>query len=293
MQDHQAMPVSWLPAHRPAWAQWSSTAGDRPWAVQVSEDVMAVDPASGDLVRLSPGAVERLCPLCTARVTGEPDGSAIRLTTSWQASVAAALAECALLRAELLTGLHASGLGAVASGTHPWAEPTRDAAVTARYVRSTEFADVLGVRDLTWGMRVAVGVPTPEGAIRASDGLLAQLPLLLALAANSPYWRRGPTSLASTRTALRSRLAQHGPPRSFGSYDAYIGTVEALVRAKVIGGVGSLGWDVQLRPGDAAIEVSVMDAQTRMADMAGITALVQCLVRLYAEGETRSHRPMP
>ena len=280
------MPVSWLPAHRPAWAQWRIPDREALWAVRISEDVMAVS-ASGELVRLGIGATEVLHPLLNSHLGQASDGSVLKLSTSWQTNLAAALAELALVRSELLTALRTSSdLGAAASGTHPWAEDVSTG-------RRSGYGQALGADSFTWGLRVAVLCPSPHVAIQAFDSLVPHVPLLLALSANSPYWQGRASALASTRTALRARLAQHGLPRTFGTFDAYIETIEALVRTRVIAGPGALGWDVQLLPEEGAIEISVMDAQTRVADIGGIAALVQCLVRLYAEREAPAPFAIP
>lgn len=48
-------------------------------------------------------------------------------------------------------------------------------------------------------LRVDVGMPDPATAIRIVNGLRRDLPLLLALAANSPFGHRRDTGLASAR----------------------------------------------------------------------------------------------
>ena len=118
------MAVHWLPEHRPEWAGWRTAA--QPWAVRISEDVMAVEPVSGALSTLGNGVVDRLCPLLGTHLVDDALGSALRLTTSWHATTVEAAAESAVFRAEVLTDLGSEhGLNAVASGTHPWGEARR------------------------------------------------------------------------------------------------------------------------------------------------------------------------
>ena len=136
-------------------------------------------------------------------------------------------------------------------------------------------------------------MPDPDAAVRALDGVRVHLPLLLAISANSPFWRGRYTSLASARTALRARLPQRALPRRFGSFAAYVETIEALVRSRIIAAPGAIRWDAYLRPDHGSIAVSLMDAQTRVADITGLTALVQCLVRLYAEREAAQPSIIP
>jgi carboxylate-amine ligase len=76
-------------------------------------------------------------------------------------------------------------------------------------------------------------------------------------------------------------------PRAFGSYAAYVEAVDALVRAGAVGDPESVEWDVRLRPADGALELTVMDAQTRVDEVAGLAALVQCLARVHAADGAR------
>src|SRR5436190_24281743 len=106
----------------PGWARWAGRA-DWPWSVRVSEDVMIVDPERGVLTRLSPEDVSELGPLLATSATRAFDGSVIRLTTAAHESVAAAIADLALLRSALADALEERhGVDALAAGLHPWSE---------------------------------------------------------------------------------------------------------------------------------------------------------------------------
>jgi glutamate---cysteine ligase / carboxylate-amine ligase len=259
----------------------------------MSEDVMLIDRERRALASLSDSPGTGLGPAPANTSPADLSGCVLRLTTSWHRAVAGATAEARLLRAELITSLRGDhGLTAISAGTHPWSEcPAAGQPARTRRRPPTEFAGILGRFDPLCGVRIAVAVPTGEAAVSALDGLRARLPLLLALSANSPFWRGRDTGLATTRTALRAVLPHTGPPRSFGSYTAYVEVVEALVHSQVIAGPSSIRWDACLRPDLGAVEVSVMDAQTRVGDMAGLMSLLQCLARLHAEGGA-AHPPV-
>jgi gamma-glutamyl:cysteine ligase YbdK (ATP-grasp superfamily) len=51
-------------------------------------------------------------------------------------------------------------------------------------------------------LHVHVGVPGPEDAVRVLNGLRRNVPMLLALSANSPFWQGRDGGLASSRTAI-------------------------------------------------------------------------------------------
>jgi glutamate---cysteine ligase / carboxylate-amine ligase len=129
---------------------------------------------------------------------------------------------------------------------------------------------------------VHVAVPDGQAAVRALDGLRADLPLLLALSANSPFWRGRDSGFASMRTPVFSMFPRVGIPRHFGRYAGYIRAVEAMLSSGAVPDPGFLWWDARLQPRLGTVEVRIMDAQTRVEDVAALAAVVQCLVFRHA-----------
>jgi carboxylate-amine ligase len=134
---------------------------------------------------------------------------------------------------------------------------------------------------------VHVCVPDGPTAVRALDGLRAELPLLLALGANSPFWCGRDSGFASMRTPVFGMFPRTGPPPHVGSYPAYVAALEPLLRSRAIPEPGFVWWDARLRPRLGTVEVRVLDAQSRLPDTAALAALVQCVVRLHAEARAR------
>jgi carboxylate-amine ligase len=143
---------------------------------------------------------------------------------------------------------------------------------------------MLARREPTMAQHVHVAVPDADAAVRALDGLRGALPVLLALSANSPYWHGSDSGFASLRTPVFSMFPRVGIPRRFARYGEYVATVAAMLRSRAIPDPGFLWWDARLRPHLGTLEVRVPDAQSRLLDVAALAALVQCLVRRYAEG---------
>jgi carboxylate-amine ligase len=129
---------------------------------------------------------------------------------------------------------------------------------------------------------VHVGVPLPELAIAAADRVRAHLPLILALSANSPFWRGRDSGMSSVRTPLFQAFPRTGIPRRFGSYPAYAAAVDLMLRADAFPEPTFLWWDVRLQPRFGTVEVRIADAQTTVGDVAAVAALIQVLVRLEA-----------
>jgi carboxylate-amine ligase len=93
------------------------------------------------------------------------------------------------------------------------------------------------------------------------------------------------------RTPLFSAFPRSGIARAFGDYAGYVAAVDPLLRAGAIPDLGFLWWDARLQPGLGTVEVRGMDAQSRPADVAALAAVVQCLVRLHAEGSAPPAAP--
>jgi carboxylate-amine ligase len=204
------------------------------------------------------------------------------------------VAELGDLRRQLGRALDGLGLRAAVAGTHPSALWIGVAPTSGpRYRRVHASMRELARREPTFALHVHVAVPDGETAVRVLDGLRGELPLLLGLSANSPFWQGRDTGLASARTPIFSMFPRVGIPRGFASYREYVRAVDTLVRAGAIPDPSFLWWDVRLQPRLGTVEVRIMDAQTRAADTAGLAALVQCAVVLCAERGHRAHAPAP
>jgi carboxylate-amine ligase len=144
---------------------------------------------------------------------------------------------------------------------------------------------VLARREPTMALHVHVGVPAAEDAIRVLNGLRRNLPVLLALSANSPFWQGRDSGFASARTLLFQAFPRTGAPRFFSAYDDYVEAVDPLIASGAIPDPSFLWWDVRLQPALGTVEVRVMDAQSTVGDTAPLVALVQSLARLELEGD--------
>jgi glutamate---cysteine ligase / carboxylate-amine ligase len=200
--------------------------------------------------------------------------------------VSGACAELLALRTALEEQLAPLGLRAAVAGTHPapGAERTRVSGGARYQVLERGLRD-LARREPTFALHVHVGVPLPELAMAAANRLRAHLPLILALSANSPFWRARDSGMASVRTPLFQAFPRSGIPRRFDSYPAYVESIDVLLRAEAIPEPTFVWWDVRLQPKLGTVEVRIADAQTTVGEVAAIAALIQVLVRL--EGTER------
>jgi carboxylate-amine ligase len=265
----------------PAWAAWRGGLPSSPFTLGIEEEVMLLDARNWSLAYAADDVIAELPPELVGRVSLETHAAVIEVRTGVHTRVDDAVAELAGLRCRLAEALAPRGLRAAAAGTHPMAVWS-DSVVSShpRYRAIEESTRVLARREPTLAMHVHVGVPTPHAAIQVLNRMRVHVPLLLALSANSPFWQGRATGLASTRPSVFGAFPRSGLPRRFRSYRDWTETVDLLMRADAIPDWSYLWWDVRLQPRLGTVEIRIMDAQTRIEDVAALAALVQALVRV-------------
>ena len=227
-----------------------------------------------------PGLSERL----GDRVDGETHSSAVELSTDPHAAVSDAIDQLQSLRAILSVELARAGLRTASAGTHPsamWGEMR--IAGGDRHQAVYGSMRELARREPTFALHVHIGVGDPELAIDLYNRLRGHLALLLALAANSPFWQGRDTGLASARVPIFQAFPRVGVPRHFVDYSEYVETVDLLLRCHAFPEPTFLWWDVRPQPRFGTVEVRIMDAQTRLSATATLVALLQSIASLELE----------
>jgi glutamate---cysteine ligase / carboxylate-amine ligase len=266
------------------WARWSRAGSERPWTVGVEEEVMLLDARTRSVANRIDDVLAAVPDELAGHASAETHACVLELKTAPHASLADLAAELATLRPALDGVLRDLGLCAAAAGTHPLAMRSQ-VAVTAdpRHRQIAQAMGALAHREPTMALHVHVAVPDGATAVRALDGLREDVPLLLALSANSPFWRRCDSGFASMRSPVFSMFPRVGIPRRFGSYERYVAAIDRMLCSVAVPDPSHLWWDARLQPRFGTVEVRVMDAQSRLTDVAALAALVQCLVRWRAD----------
>jgi carboxylate-amine ligase len=142
-------------------------------------------------------------------------------------------------------------------------------------------------RTPTCALHVHVGMPDAATAIHVYNGLREHLPLLQALAANSPFWHGSDSGLATARAQLFRGYPRADIPPAFADFAAFEETVEGLVAAGDAPDYTFLWWDLRPHPRLGTVEVRAMDAQSALWSVAALAALVHGLAHAAA------HAPAP
>jgi len=253
------------------------------YTVGVEEEYMLLDPETFDL---APGAERILAAGADGpfggNVAPELFESLVEFHTGVCASVADAATELRGLRDHALGAAAAQGLRLGSAGTHPFGLFERERIMQRdRYEALVDELQYAVRRELIYGLHVHVAVADPDRAIGVVNAVRDHLCELVALSANSPFWRGAPTGFASCRHMIFSAFPRSGPPPVFRNFEQYARVIDELVSAGCIEDYTRTWWDIRPHPRLGTVEVRVMDAVSRVEDAIALTAYVQALVARY------------
>ena len=256
-----------------------------PFTLGVEEEYMLLDPETFDLVQhvdtvltaIREGEfVERIGP--------ELMQSVVEISTPVCRTPADVDHELRRLRGYVAGVAREQSLRLGSAGTHPFSLFERQR-ITARdrYRNLVDQLQYVARRELIFGLHIHVAVDDAEKAIHVMSALLVHLSDLLALSANSPFWRGEATGLASSRQMVFAAFPRSGPPPRFRDYADYAEVVGQLEKTGCIADYTHIWWDIRPHPRFGTIEVRVMDAVTHVEETVALAAYVQALVKYYSE----------
>ena len=255
------------------------------YTLGAEEEYMLLDPETFDLVQhVDTVLTEVREGEFAERIGPELMQSTVEISTPVCRTAGDVHASLCKLRGQVTQVAHKNGLRVGSAGTHPFSLFERQR-ITARdrYRNLVDQLQYVARRELIFGMHIHVAVDDPEKAIQVTNALLPHLADLLALSANSPFWRGEPTGLSSTRQMVFAAFPRSGPPPRFKDYSDYAEVVGHLEKTGCIADYTHVWWDVRLHPRLGTIEMRIMDAVTRVEDAVALTAYVQALVKWYSE----------
>ena len=257
----------------------------KPYTVGVEEEYMLLDCDTFDLVQhidtvLSAVSEDEF----VARIAPELMQSVLEISTPVCHTAGDVDAELRKLRSYVAALARKQGLRVGSAGTHPFSLFERQR-ITARdrYRSIVDQLQYVARRELIFGMHVHVAIDDPEKTIHVMNGLLTHLAELLALSANSPFWRGEITGLASSRQMVFSAFPRSGMPPRFRDYSDYAEVVGQLEKTGCIADYTHIWWDVRPHPKWGTLEVRICDALTRVEHAVALAAYIQALVKFYSD----------
>lgn len=247
----------------------------RAFALGVEEELLLVDPQSHLLAH----DAQRILAEVPAM---KPDVYAALVESASPISADASEAIASLRSVRRTAG--EAGATLLGAGIHP-AGPFGE----APHVPEERYREVgnqlrgLARRTPTCALHVHVGMPDEATALRVYNGMREHLPLIQALAVNSPFWHGLDSGHASARAQMFRAYPRADIPRAFASWDEYDSTIAAILQAGDLPDYTFLWWDLRPHPRLGTVEVRAMDSQSSLEDAAGLAALVHGLARRAAE----------
>jgi carboxylate-amine ligase len=212
-------------------------------AAGVEEEFHTVDLATRRLTAQADMLIERLP---AGSFSLELQRSVLEANSRPWVSLTDLAEDIAALRQAAIAAAGSFGLGIVAAGTVPLADPdTLQITPNPRYEQIQGEYRMLVREQLICGTQVHVDVADRDLAMAVARRVTPWLPALLALSASSPYWLGADTGYASYRTLIWRRWPTAGSLHEFESAADYDRTVADLIRSGVITDPGMIYFDVR------------------------------------------------
>jgi len=171
------------------------------------------------------------------------------------------------------------GVDLYGAGTHPFAEwSTQQLTEGPRYAELIERTQWWGRQMLIWGVHVHVGISHRDKVLPILSSMLKYYPHLLALSASSPMWGGQETGYASNRAMMFQQLPTAGLPFQFERWSEFEAFVADQKTTGIIDHLNEIRWDIRPSPHLGTIEVRVCDGVSNRRELAGVVALIHCLI---------------
>ncbi|MEV6833104.1 glutamate--cysteine ligase [Streptomyces sp. NPDC051133] len=198
------------------------------------------------------------------------------------------------LRHAVTAAAAALGCRILASGTPPLCAESVPVTARPRYRAMQRQAPQLVAEQLVNGMHIHAAVPDRRTGVEVLDRIRPWLPVLTAMAANSPLWEGEDTGFATWRTLIFDRWPVSGIPPYFADDTDYDQRLRRLLTTGIIADTGQVYWQVRLSERYPTIEVRCFDVQLRTDEAVMFAGLVRALVqRAMWDAAAGEPRPEP
>ncbi|GAA2890039.1 putative glutamate--cysteine ligase 2 [Actinoplanes cyaneus] len=260
--------------------------------VGVEEEFLLLEPGSGENAPVAEKTLAALPEELRPRSRREFRPSMIEMVSDVCTDAADLAGQLLANRRGTADAAFAAGAMLVPVGATPVAERFPEPADDARFRAIAAHYGPIARDPSVCGCHVHVGVPGEELAVAVCTRLRGDLPVIQALAANSPIFEGADTGFASWRSAQLERWPSLGPwPHLDGPAD-YRRTTQALISSGAMMDASMVLWWSRPSATFPTVEIRVADVCPRVGDTVLIAALVRALVDTAAR-EAVAGRPAP
>lgn len=253
----------------------------------VEEELLLVDPGDGRPrptgERVIRRAGERSDSLGEDRPLVEPEFKLeqAEIGSKPTASATELAQDLRYLRGELATAGAAAGVHIAALATSPTkVRPT--VTTDPRYERMVETFGLLAREQLTCGQHVHVSVDSRAEGVGVLDRIAPELPLMVAMSANSAFWQGQDSGYHSYRTVVWGLWPTAGPTAGFGDEAGYDAAITDLLASGAAMDDGMIYFDARLSSHYPTVEIRVADVCTDVDDAVLLAVLCRALVESAA-----------
>ena len=255
------------------------------YSLGVEEEFQLLDPHTFELTPVVDRVLESVSEADRTQVKHELMQSVVETSTTVCANVGEAAEDLLRLRRLVLDAAEGAGAVVASAGTTPvscW----EGQAITdkPRYRDIVAKLQWVARRELIFGLHVHVGVDSVDKCMYVFNAIRQDLPLLLALSANSPFWQGATTGLQSSRIKVFDAFPRSGMPQAFpGGWDELEALLARGAKSGLVPDHTYVWWDVRPHPEFGTLEIRICDAQARLRDTVSLSALVQALVAWHGD----------
>ena len=256
-----------------------------PITLGIEEELMVVDPASGEVIADPHPAIFEEAQQAAGehRVVYELLRSQMETNSRVCASVADLRTSLEETRGIVIDAARRHGAAVIASSLHPWARWQSQQVTPRRRYQEAEITFQQSVRQFfVGGMHIHAGFGDPELRIQVMTTLRQYLPTLLATSTSSPFHAGQLTGLKSYRQIVIAALPRTGMPRELRSRAEFDDIVERYRTIGAIQDASEIRWDIRPSEHYPTIELRICDICPRIEDAVAIAALYACLIRFLA-----------
>jgi carboxylate-amine ligase len=249
------------------------------YTIGIEEEYFLVDAATKTVAEKRPEAFFAAVKAALgSQVAGEMLQAQIEVMTEPHHDMATARTELRHLRNTVASVAADHGLAILASGTHPTAQwECALQAPAERYDVVMHDLQMIGQRNMLCGLHVHVELPDGEDRVDIMCRMLPYLPLFVALATSSPFWRSRPTGLKGYRLAAYDELPRTGVPELFRRSEEFEAYIAALTKSGVIDDASYVWWALRPSLQHPTLELRAPDCCTFVDDSIAIAALYRAL----------------
>jgi carboxylate-amine ligase len=258
----------------------------------VEEEFLLLDPKSGVNLPVGEAVIGALPDGVRGQSRAEFRRSMVEMVTPVCSDLDEVGEQLTMLRWAAAVAATQAGARLVAVGATPVADPHRDVPAGSRYAAMARQYGAIAHDPAVCGCHIHVGVPDRALAIDVCSRLRIWLPMIQAIAANSPLHAGSDTGHASWRSVQLERWPSLGPTPEFDCPEDYDRTVNSLVASGVMLDPTMVYWYARPSVSYPTVEVRVADVCPTVADTVLVAGLVRGLVATMLE-HARAGEPLP